>query len=132
MIQKQEVLALDVKYKRLGVGRFTAEDFRAEEAKEKEARVASFCGDAGDTPNVHVRASPAVQKREIEIDRNSVTREPGGEPLLHAIEMEREVTVYASDTEHGIAGPRRHPSLRLDASSDDARAARNFERQHTP
>jgi hypothetical protein len=131
MIQEQEVLALDVEYKRLGIGRFMAEDFRAEETKEEEARVASFRRDAGHARNVDVRTSPTIQKREIEIDGKSVTREPSGEPLLHAIEMKREVTVSASNPEHSIARPRRHPGLRLHSGRDDPRAARNFERQHT-
>ena len=60
MVQEQEVLALDVEDERLGVGGFMAEDFRAEKAKEQEARVASFGGDARDARNIDVRTAPAV------------------------------------------------------------------------
>ncbi len=90
MIQEEEVLALHVEDERLGVGRFIAEDFRAEKAEEQEARVAGLGGDAGDARDIDVRTAPAVEEGEVEVDGKAVTREAGGELLLHAIEMERE------------------------------------------
>jgi hypothetical protein len=130
VVQEQEILALDIEDERLGISSFMAENFRTEEAEEQEACVASLGGDARDARNIHVRTAPAVKKREIEIDGKAVTREAGGESLLHAIEMEREVAVLPGDPKHDIAGARRHPGFRFDAGGDNPRATRDFERQH--
>ena len=121
LVEEQQVLAFDVEDQRLCVRRLVAEHVAVEQPVEQETRVARLGRDAGDAGDVHVRAAASVEKREVDVHRKPVARDPGGEPLLHLIEVQRFIARASGCAGDCVARSRWHVQLGLEACADDVR-----------
>ncbi len=129
MIEKEEILALDVEDQCLGVHRRRSQHSAREERVEQERGVCRLGGDTGDAGDVDVRAAAAVEELEVDVERLARPRDPDRQPFGHPVEEQSLVAFVTGGAPDLLTGTRRHERLWLESGGGHLGRLRDLRRE---
>ena len=131
LVDEHQIITFDVEDDGARVVLLLPQRIRVEEPVEQERGIARLGRDAGDAGDVDVRTSSAVEEIEVAPHEIVLSREAGHELVLHAVEVERRVSLGVASARDELPRPRWHEDLLFDARDRYVSGGRYADGEHT-